>query len=82
MGSQQPSPTPQADGPRKKKPRRAVYVTRVDNGGEEPAVVVGDDTLSPLGSDMEASRDAPPETTSPSESGDDRWLRENVPPHW
>ncbi|WP_099332288.1 hypothetical protein [Actinomyces minihominis] len=82
MGSQQTSQTSGAQRPRKKKPRRAVYVTRVDNGGEEPEVVVGDDTLSPLGSDMEASRDASPETTPPSESGDDRWLRENVPPHW
>ena len=61
------------------RPRRAVYVTRVDNGGVEDTVIVGDDSVSPTGRDMVDQREdrAPADETS-----QDRWLRENVPPHW
>ena len=65
--------------PTKARVRRAVYVTRVDNGGVEDAVIVGEDSVSPLRSDMIDARD---EAVPEGESPDDRWLRDNVPPHW
>ena len=65
--------------PTKARVRRAVYVTRVDNGGVEDAVIVGEDSVSPLRSDMIDARD---EVVPEGESPEDRWLRDNVPPHW
>ena len=65
--------------PPKARVRRAVYVTRVDNGGVEDAVIVGEDSVSPLRSDMIDARD---EACPEGETPEDRWLRENVPPHW
>ncbi|WP_187995408.1 hypothetical protein [Schaalia sp. JY-X159] len=65
--------------PTKARVRRAVYVTRVDNGGVEDAVIVGEDSVSPLRSDMIDARD---EAVPEGESPEDRWLRDNVPPHW
>ena len=65
--------------PPKVRVRRAVYVTRVDNGGVEDTVIVGEDSVSPLRSDMIDARD---EKVPEGETPEDRWLRENVPPHW
>ena len=65
--------------PPKARVRRAVYVTRVDNGGVEDTVIVGEDSVSPLRSDMIDARD---EKVPEGETSEDRWLRENVPPHW
>ena len=65
--------------PPKARVRRAVYVTRVDNGGVEDVVIVGEDSVSPLRSDMIDARD---EKVPEGETPEDRWLRENVPPHW
>ena len=65
--------------PTKARVRRAVYVTRVDNGGVEDAVIVGEDSVSPLRSDMIDARD---EAVPEGESPEDRWLRDNVPAHW
>ena len=65
--------------PTKARVRRAVYVTRVDNGGVEDAVIVGEDSVSPLRSDMIDARD---EAVPEGESPEARWLRDNGPPHW
>lgn len=65
--------------PPKARVRRAVYVTRVDNGGVEDTVIVGEDSVSPLRSDMIDARD---EKVPEGDTPEDRWLRENVPPHW
>ena len=53
------------------RPRRAVYVTRVDNGGVEDTVIVGDDSVSPTGRDMVDQRDSLPhyEVYVPASSG-------------
>lgn len=69
--------------------RRAVYVTRIDTDGGPGHIVAGADYAvgaSPAGKPRKSATD---EAHSPSslasdqeESAMDRWLRENVPPHW
>lgn len=67
--------------PRKRVPRRAVYRSRVDNGGSEDALVVGEDARDALPRDLIPPRETE-STGLSSQSAEDRWLKENVPPHW
>lgn len=61
--------------------RRAVYVTRVDTDGGSGHIVTGADYA--IGT-ATAGKPRTPSSSAPNkqESATDRWLRENIPPHW
>lgn len=78
---------------RAKPPRRAVYRSRVDNDGIQDTILVGEDARNALPKDLLGPRPdpGPSSASSPQSSRDgvdastvaqERWLKENVPPHW
>ena len=62
--------------------RRVIYLSRVDHDGHSDALKTGADALE-VGTFAEGSGvTAPQREETRSETPQERWLRENVPPHW
>ena len=77
-----------SEGTRRRPSRRVVYVSRVDNDGVTDALKTGQDahgtgTAEWLPREKEAAGNSDGrDDRAELETAEDRWLRENVPPHW
>ena len=68
------------EGAPRKRVRRAVYVTRIDTDGDEGKIVMGEDYSVASPKVLETTGGG--EDPAPGGDATERWLKENVPPHW
>lgn len=62
--------------------RRVVYRSRVDNGGVVDTVITGAEAGEALPRDVVLPREVDDTRPSARQTEQDRWLQDNVPPHW